>query len=413
MKKPYKNQFDKKRRDLLKLMAGAGVTQGLLRASPLVAGMMLSRQADAQTSGPSRVVCVYTPDGAIPERWHPNSNLTSFGAMSEPYQAVREQCNFLSGMTVQSGGHGMMPLLLNNGWGGDSFDVQMGKTIGADNPFKYLSLGVHGNGQGIITRDSGAEVTFQDNPFNAFSTVFGNGGGNGGGGGGGNSKGSVIDAHKDALSALQTKLGNYERQRLDQHLTSIEEIEARLNATANPNPGSCSAPGTPSQFPLEYATFDEQVELQIDIIVAALQCNLTSSVTLALGNHQGEFTLPGLNWTDIYHGSIHGGNADTYTETRRKLSTYSVRLIERLRDAGLIDSTLVINITDMGHGNAHGVSNAPFVISGGGSAVRRGVATNTGGNQYDLIHTAAVLLGADEHPAYTPYSSNVLSGIMA
>ena len=410
MKKPYKNQFDKKRRDLLKLFAGAGVTQGLLRASPLVAGMMLARQAEAQT-GPSRVVCVYTPDGAIPDRWHPNANLTSFGAMSQPYQSVREHCNFLSGVTVADGGHGMMPRILNNSWGGDSFDVNMGKTIGANNPFKYLSLGVHGNGQGVITRDAGAEVTFQDNPFNAFSTIFGNGGGNGGGGGGGNAKGSVIDAHKDALSALTNKLGSYERQRLDSHLTSIEEIEARLNAANNSNPGSCAAPSTPNQFPLQYATFDEQVELQIDIIVAALQCNLTASVTLALGNHQGEFTLPGLNWTDIYHGSIHGGNSDTYTETRTKLSTYSVRLIERLRDAGLIDSTIVLNVTDMGDGNAHGVANAPFVVSGGGNAIRRGVATNTGGNQYDIIHTIAQVLGADQHPAYQGYSNNTLSGI--
>lgn len=416
MKKRYKNVFDKERRDLLKIFASAGISRGLLTASPLVSGMMLSRLAEAQT-GPNKSVVIYTPDGAIPDQWFPNSSLSSFPQMSAPYQAVANQCNFLRNMTHHRGGHGVMPTLLNNTWSGDSFDVNMGRTIGSNRPFRYINLGVHSNGHGYLTRENGTEVPFEDNPFNAFNRYFGSGGT--GGGGGGISKGNILDAHKNAIGALTNKLGSHERQRLDAHLTAIEETEQRMiDLENNTNPGgSCEEPNAPSQFPLEYATFDQQAKLQADIIVLALQCNLTSSASLALGNHQGEFTLPGLNFGGIYHQSIHGGNNGDpsyphFRETRTHLSTLSVYLIQGLQNAGLLDTTIVCNTTDMGHGDAHGSNDVPLVMSGGGGAIRRGVSNSGGGSPLDMIHTAAVALNAHQHAAYQGYG-NVLTGVLA
>lgn len=420
MKKPYKNRFDKQRRDLLKIITSAGITKSLLRASPLVGGMMISRLAEAQ-SGPNKSVVIYTPDGAIPEQWFPNSNLSSFKPMSAPYQSVASDCNFLGGMSHHRGGHGVMPTLLNNQWTGDSFDVNIGRAIGSAFPFTYLNLGVHSNGHGYITRDNNTEVPFEDNPFNAFNRIFGNGT-TGDGGGGDTGASSVIDAHKEALTALNTKLGSYERERLDAHLTAIEDTERRLAALGddNNNTGSCNPGAAPNQFPLEYATFDQQAKLQADIIVMALQCNLTASCSLGLGNHQGEFTLPGISFTGIYHQSIHGGNNGDPTfphfrQTRAKLSEFSVYLIEGLRDAGLLDTTIVCNTTDMGHADAHGSENVPLVISGGGNSIRRGVLTNAGSSYtpLHLLHTAAVALGADQSGSYQRYENSVIPGVLA
>ncbi len=417
MKKRYKNKFDKKRRDLLKILTSAGITRGLLRSTPLVGGMMLSRLAEAQGSGPSRSVVIYCPDGALPNYWFPNSNLTSFPAMSAPYQSVASDCNFLRNMSHHRGGHGVMPTIINNQWTGDSFDVNIGRTIGENNPFPYINLGVHSNGHGYLTRDNNTEVPFEDNPFNAFDRLFGNGG-SGGGGGGGNPKGNIIDAHKEGVDALKGKLGSYELHRLDSHLTAIEETEARLNAL-NSEPGSCNAGAAPSTFPLEYSTFQQQAELQAEIITLAFQCNLTSSASIAFGNHQGEFAFPYLNFSGIYHASIHGGNGGDptyphYRETRAHMSSLSANVISSLRNAGLIDSTIVCEVTDMGDGDGHGSNNVPLVMAGGGGAIQRGV-SNAGGSSYtplDMIHTAAVALGADEHPAYQGYSNNVIPGVL-
>jgi len=357
MKKRYKNKFDKSRRDFLKVLSSAGISKGLYQASPLVGGMMLSRMAEAQT-GPNKSVIIYVPDGCIPENWFPNSTLTDFPVMSAPYQSVASECNFLVNMRHQNGGHGTMPVLMNNSWSGDSFDVNMGRTIGQNTLFPYVNLGVHSNGHGYITRDNGVEVPFEDNPFNAFERLFGNGTVTP------STRFNVIDAHKDALSALNNKLGAYEKERLDSHLTAMEETEQRLVQLGEGL--SCSTGGAPTPFVLENATFEQQAKLQADIIALALKCNLTASCSLGLGNHQGEFSFPYLNFKGIYHASIHGGNDGDptyphFSETRAHLS----------RNAGSNDYTLL-----------------------------------------NMIHTSAVLLGADQHSAYQGYASDVVPGVI-
>lgn len=413
MKKLPKNMFDKRRRELLKVFASAGITKGLLRASPLVSGMMVSRWAEAQ-GGPNKSLIIYVPDGALPEHWYPNSNLTSFPAMSQPYSSVAGECNFLRNMGHHRGGHGVMPTIINNSWGDDSFDVNMGRILSEGMPFKYVNLGVHSNGNGVLTKDAGTEVPFEDNPFNAFNRLFGNLSS----GGGGDPKLNVVDAHLDAVNALKSRLGSYEQQRLDSHLTAIEETQQRLQDASNGGL-SCDAASQPNQFPIEHATFQQQAELQADIIALALECNLTASCSLAFGNDGAEFTLPYLSFKDTYHGSIHGGNGGDptyphYRETRAHLSSLSAYMIDRLRTRGVLNSTIVCEVTDMGNGDTHGSNDVPLIMAGGGGAIQRGV-SNAGNGSYTplhQIHTAAVALGANQHPAYQNYETDVIPGVL-
>ncbi|SMF43435.1 Protein of unknown function [Alteromonadaceae bacterium Bs31] len=414
MKKRYKNKFDKQRRDFLKILTSAGISRGLLQASPLVGGMMLSRMAEAQT-GPDKSVVIYCPNGCIPSRWKPNSNLSSFPVMSKPYESIKDECNFLVNMSHQNGGHGMMPVLINNSWSGDSFDVNLGRILGGNKPFTYINLGVHSNGHGYLTKDDGAEVPFEDNPFNAFNRLFGNLST----GGSSNTKGSVIDAHKDALSALSSKLGNYEKQRLDSHLTAIEETEDRLNSLGGGSL-SCDAAVEPSTFPLTFDTFEQQAHLQADILALALNCNLTSSASISFGNHQGEFSFPYLDFTGIYHASIHGGNnGDSsyphFSETRAHMSSLAAYVTQALKNVGVLDSTIVCEVNDMGNGDAHSNRDVPLIMSGGGGAIRRGIASAGGSsyNQLNMIHTAAVVLGADQDPRYQGYANDIVPGVIA
>lgn len=416
MKKRYKNIFDKRRRELLKIVTSAGISKGLLRASPLVSGMMISRWAEAQT-GPNKSVIIYVPDGAIAQYWYPNSSLSSFPQMSQPYSVVASDCNFLRNMGHHRGGHGVMQTIINNSWGGDSFDVNMGRILSQGMPFTYVNLGVHSNGNAgngqKMTKDNGTEVPYEDNPFNAFNRLFGNLQS----GGGSDPMLNVVDAHLEAVNALKSKLGTYERQRLDSHLTAIEETQQRLIDLGGGGL-SCNAATQPNQFPIEYATFRQQAELQADIIALALSCNLTASCSLAFGNDGGEFTMPYLNWKDAYHSSIHVGTSPTYEyyrETRTHLSSLSAYAINRLKARGVLNSTIVCEVTDMGHGDTHGSADIPLIMAGGGGVIRRGV-SNAGGPSYTplhQIHTAAVALNAHQSPLYQGYQTDVIPGVLA
>lgn len=138
----YKNEFDKKRRDLLKTITSAGVSSGLLQSCSLVGGMMIARAAEAQ-SGPRKSLLLLTVGGAPDSEWRPNGS--TMGAVSKPYDSYKQHMNFIAGASMTQGGHGLMFERFTGGSfqaGDDSFDANVGKTIGANYPLKYLNLGV-------------------------------------------------------------------------------------------------------------------------------------------------------------------------------------------------------------------------------------------------------------------------------
>ena len=412
MKKPNDNIFVQNRRSFLKTLLGAGISNGLLRASPLVGGMMLARAAEA-SEVPNKHVSIYVPGGAINKFWQPRDDF-SLPSMSAAYEPIKDDIVFLRNMGITHGGHGSTGRIFNNSWSKDSFEVNMGRVLGADTSFPYINLGVMSNGFGHITKDAGSDVNFEDNPFVVFNRLFGNGGSSSGGP---SLRLNVVDAHKEALEALQIKLGAHEKQRLDKHLTAIEETESRLVNTGGG--GECPAAGTaPTEFPLTAETFTQQAHLQADILALALSCNLTRSASIGFGNHQGEFSVAELNYDGIYHQSIHGGqggpNYNHYQEFRGYLSGLSAYVIQKLKIDGLLDKTVVVELSDMGHADSHSKRNVPNLIAGGGSSILKGniLAGSAAYNNLHVIHTAAAALGATASPRYQRYANQVIPGVL-
>lgn len=389
------------RRHLLKGLASSplfssGIAPSLLRSSPLIAGVLAARSAEAQSSRPNKSVVVYIPGGAIHDLWAPSGSGEDMQMqpMSQAYDSVKTECHFLLNMSHGAAGHGRMPLLLSNTYyGSDSYDVFMGKQLGATFPFTYLNLGVHSNGAGYLTRNGANKIPFEDNPFTVFNLLFG-------GNTAPHSKTPILDAHAAAVRAIKSQLAGYEITRLDDHLDAIADTQQRLDEAAGIN--SCGAVPNSANFPLTFDTFTQQAKLQIDIAVAALSCNVTRSVSIGLGNHQSQFRIPELNYKGNYHQSIHGGNGGQanypyYTEMRNHLGSLTAYLIQRLQATGQLDSTMVVETTDMGHADKHGGNDVPFMLAGGGSVIRRGV-TNIAGSQYnhqDVLYTAAKACGVE------------------
>ena len=403
---------DKTRRNLLKTIAASGIAKTIISGSPLISGVMYARHAEAQgIGGPNKSLVFYVPGGGIHSAWAPTGagNSMQMGTMSQGYDNVKTECNFLLNMSHENAGHGRLPRILSNSWGqADTYDVYMGKQLGPDMPFAYVNLGVHSNGHGYLTRDNGTSIPFEDNPFNAFKRLFGSNTG----GGSSNTKTPILDAHTQAVNAIKNKLAGYEVARLNEHLDAISDTQRRLDELAGG--GSCTTAPDGSAFELTYDTFSQQARLQADIAVAALKCNITSSVSIGFGNHQAEFRIPELNYTGSYHQSIHGGsngqaNYPYYTEVRNHLGSLVAYAIQRLSAEGILDNTVVVETTDMGHADTHGSINVPFMIAGGGNAIRRGTTTATGGsyNQLDMLHTAALACGV------TLNFGNEIPGILA
>jgi len=204
---------------------------------------------------------------------------------------------------------------------------------------------------------------------------------------------SLIDFVRGDVNRLRARVGDLEAQKLDQHLSALRSLEKKLAGL--PRSNACAVPARPSAFPnLEQFNggepyFDAITDAHIDLLGLAMGCDITRFATLVLddlsyaGNPLG---LPADN---------HGGMAHTYAASRLGSSGQSVggdpetwkplakfnrycygkvaRLLQRLDEAGIVESTLIYASSDMGNPAAHSTRNVPTLLAGGANgSIRMG-----------------------------------------
>lgn len=409
------------RRRFLKFIAQSGLSLSALQASSLGAGLLLSRQAQANGEGIRRVVFLYIPDGTpggASQSFLPDSGL-NLQRCSLPFESVKDECVFFKDTDiVGGGGHGLTQRVLGAFAPGvrGTLDLALEGVVGATSPIASLRLGVRTRGLDPISSRGYSGVTdYQDNPRSAFDRLFG---------GtvdtspvGERREKKILEMNRLALERIKTRLGQYERERLEQHEEGIAKLYSDIeNANSSSAPAGCTNPAFNPEG-LSEATnddaFTELFALQTENIVMALSCNITRVVTLQMGTHQADFSVN--NLSGDYHGSIHSGDPDWYEEYRTYFSQRAAHLIQRLQETDapeggkLIDNTLVLQVTDMGDGDSHTGSDAPFMLAGGGSAVQRGQVLSVD-NHHQLLDTVAEYMGS--YGVIPPYSTDPANGIL-
>jgi hypothetical protein len=412
------------RRGFLKQLGGVGLSGAMFKLSMLSGNMLWARSVLA-ADAPKRVIFVYTAGGAIPDQWLPSGSETNFSlpAMSAPLESVKQHCVFLKGVNMNGPGHGLTSKAL----GSDktmTLDIYMARTLGQATPYSQLQLGAISNGFGSISRYNWNEPAYEDSPFNAFERLFGAGAAvtedlaT-------RQKRSVLDCNLEALNQMRNNLGSFEKARLDEHADAIQRIEARLTAASQPaSGGECTTPvfnsnGFSGATDLD-ANFDAIADLQCDIATLALKCDLTRVVSIMLGNHQCDFTVPEAGIDTNYHQSIHGRPAEDYIQYRTYFTTKLQYLIQSLANTqdvdgnSLLDNTILLTVSDMGDARSHGGDDVPYMLAGGGGgALTTGrFLTLNGVSHNTILDTVAQAAGVDVNSAdYEHYGDGPISGI--
>ena len=415
MKRTPSSHLD--RRSFLRTLGRAGLGASLVRAFPLLGGLMAQRHARAQTGAVKRVVFVYTPNGAPKGLWLPNGQTMNLSTLA--YEDVKELCNFRE-VSIPNSGHGntrkcMGPLRWTRDWTSDSIDQQIASVIGVDTPFPSYALGVQTNPNQLIGRKNGNMVPAQDDPKRAYEQLFG-GTATDMNDGASRRKQRVMDMHREALAALKSRLGGFERETLEANEQALNELEARLQSRMPQAPdGACSAPawnvrGYPtSGDEAGNGAFALQSELQSDVITAAFRCGVTNVFNLQLGWHQGTWYGHDTNFRGDHHNSCHSAPATDNAEMTNYLSRCVAYLIRRLRDEDdpaapgtkLIDNTVVVQVTDMGDGQDHTGERGPSMVATRMSSFARGTATQ-GGTSYEVLEAVVEGLGLGAHKGTDP-----------
>ncbi|BCD96881.1 DUF1552 domain-containing protein [Marinagarivorans cellulosilyticus] len=391
-----KRQFvARDRRNFLSMIAKAGISMPVLRASSLLAGLMATRHAMA--AGPElRVVYCYINSGARNDQWLPAS-ASNMNNVSQPYAGVASVCRFRQ-VDALIEGHGAAAHALgginNSGgaYGIPTYDQRIAEVLGGTTPIPYIYAGSDA-GLGVDAGPNTMVSTtgpFIDSPAALYEKVF-------------NSKievgtdttyESAFAAQYEAITSIKSKLSSEELIRLEEHeqaLMKIEENIRKASEADQPDQASCSATYTDGN------NIVDKGKAQADIIVAAMKCGLTKVATLQLGNHQGAWRGHDTAYQGDAHNSCHSSGPETNDEMMRYIHQVPAYFIKRLMDEGLINTTAFVQTTCMGNGRNHSTPCAPVMVASGLPGFSRGFSSQANnssvGNIRDFNRTIPMGMG--------------------
>ncbi len=182
---------------------------------------------------------------------------------------------------------------------------------------------------------------------------------------------SILDQVQGEAAALQPRLGVEDRLKLDEYLTAVREVEVRVGSLGG---GACD----PGERPPPDLAYGDHVEAMIDLMVLALQCDLTRVITFMVGpaasNQTYDFIgVPGAHHQISHHQDDPKNLADLVTIGAWEVERFA-GLVSRLAEApegegSLLDSTLAYFSSEIEDGDAHTHRNLPVLLAGGGNGV--------------------------------------------
>jgi hypothetical protein len=205
---------------------------------------------------------------------------------------------------------------------------------------------------------------------------------------------SVLDALMGSAKSLQGNLDGFDRDKLDQYLTSVREVEQRLQMSKEwldrPKPKPGIQPIT------EEERMDiEEMPLFFDLLTLALQTDSTRVATFEIPLGFTTTDLDGVSYG--YHGlSHHSKGVDKLAELQVAedyIFTQINRLFTSLKEAKIFDDTLVIVGSGMSDGSRHSNKDLPVLMAGGG------------------LHHKGHLVSPDEHHKRVPLCNLWLSAL--
>ena len=180
-------------------------------------------------------------------------------------------------------------------------------------------------------------------------------------------RGSVLDALMGSAKSLQGKINGFDRDKLDQYLTSVREVELRLQMSKEwldrPKPKPGIEPITNEQ------RMDiEEMPLFFDLLTLALQTDSTRVATFEIPLGFTTTDLDGVSYG--YHGLSHHSKGEDKLVELQVAEDYIFsqvnRLFTSLQEAKIFDDTLVIVGSGMSDGSRHSNKNLPVLMAGGG-----------------------------------------------
>lgn len=336
-----------------------------------------------------RMVCVCAPLGLHAENFIPKQAGKDY-ALSDYLEIVKD---FRDDMTVISGlqhagmgssfAHQASASFLTGVPGAGrpgfrnaiSLDQLAAEHLGTQTRFPSLALSGEGAG-GLSWTRTGALIPADNSPSKVFARLFLEG-----------SAGdvreqlrkledgrSILDDVSSQAKSLRSGLGSEDRDKLDEYLTSVRELEQRMvndeSWAKKPKPKVSVEPPKDIANP---ADLIGRTNLLFDLAHLALQTDSTRLITIMLAGSTFAPPIKGvsLGHHDLsHHGKDPGKLAQLKIIETEVMKTVAA-LLGKLKqskedDSTLLDRTTVFLGSNLGDASSHSTKNLPVLVAGGG-----------------------------------------------
>ncbi|WP_394841771.1 DUF1552 domain-containing protein [Pendulispora brunnea] len=201
---------------------------------------------------------------------------------------------------------------------------------------------------------------------------------------------AALGAVHDQLQTVRDKLGQAEQAKLDLNLSSVRDLETRLQAMRDgqsPPGAKCSLrpaqskdySQTPSLLLNDESAIPEMATTMLDLIAASLACNVTRVATMQFGYGGGKWRYAWEGLNRDFHGRVahsdtsDAGSSPTNTDRVVAVNRYYASQVAYLAaklnavpegEGTMLDHTLIVWANEFGRGD-HSLNNVPIVFVGG------------------------------------------------
>jgi Protein of unknown function (DUF1552) len=402
---------------------------GLAAAFSPFLSILDPKLARAQAApGRAKYLLLFCTNGTDTRAWSPaagssDSNI-AFSPMTEPLAAIKDKLILIEKLDSNgsAGQHAQPGGLTGHNYGGqniisiDQFAADGLRANGIITQVPSIMLGgVPSQEQRIFYRD-GKKLSPIASPATAYQAIFSGampapatGGApvvdNTG------RRASILSLLRGEINQLSASLGSIEREKLDIHLASIQQLEARIAAVNGGGGGggptivggNCAQPAAPGDGGQDLLNS----AIHLDLAINAFACDITRVAAVEFGNDQSaQVSIPEVGDPGDWHNTFtHGDNPRTrLTNLERWLCTQFVAAANKLEslpapdgNGTLFDQTLMLWAREMGDAVEHRGDDMRFVFAGGAggylrtSADGRYIDGGGGAHQRALISAAEAL----------------------
>jgi hypothetical protein len=390
----HRTQNSAKRISRRTVLRGAGVTMAL----PWLESLPAFAEAGSPGTFPKRFAVLFMGNGVNEDHWSAEGSGAAMKLSKSlaPLEPLKQKINVIDGLFNKAAmGQGIHPAqtgsLLSGATiqkgaiikAGITVDQMIANRVGQDTPQSSIVLaceqpmtGYHETNfsmaysSHISWQSPDSPVPNEVYPSLAFDNLFENRGSL--------RNMSILDRVRNHAETLSTKISSRDKTKLDEYLTSVREVEKRVDGMRK---NKDKADDLAKQRNRHVFTMDrpanglpedfrDHTRLMCDIIAIAFQTDRTRVASLLLARDLSALYYPFLQVREGHHAASHDNASEGYERIARFHLSQLAYLATKLDsmpegDGTVLDNSCLMFLSNMWIGRKHDNSRLPVVLAGG------------------------------------------------